>query len=58
MKRIISRLEIKNIFVLKELGWGFEKNWSSMKLIKYYMDGIDEIIISDIVDLCMGEIAY
>ena len=55
-KRIISRLEIKNNFVVKGIRMeGLRKIDHPWKLIKkYYMDGIDEIIISDIVASLYG----
>ena len=55
-KRIISRLEIKNNFVVKGIRMeGLRKidhPWNLIK--KYYIDGIDEIIISDIVASLYG----
>ena len=55
-KRIISRLEIKNNFVVKGIRMeGLRKidhPWNLIK--KYYYDGADEIIISDIVASLYG----
>ncbi len=55
-KRIISRLEIKNNFVVKGIRMeGLRKIDHPWNLIKnYYIDGIDEIIISDVVASLYG----
>ncbi len=55
-KRIISRLEVKNNYVVKGIRMeGLRKIDHPWKLIKkYYYDGADEIIISDVVASLYG----
>ncbi len=55
-KRIISRLEVKNNFVVKGIRMeGLRKIDHPWNLIKnYYLDGTDEIIISDVVASLYG----